>query len=131
MDLLRRRRKRQGAGWSQRPKHDLEDTAQPARCLLGKRSRQRRVGIILGRWGTWPGWTPLLLRMLGANGKFDFLLVSEEALSLIDDVQPVVKVPWKTRDSTAAIGTSESAKPTTPSCANSFRTTLHGERGEC
>jgi len=43
------------------------------------RHLQRRVGIIIGRWGGWPGWTPLLLRMMGTNTQFDFLLISDSS----------------------------------------------------
>ena len=36
------------------------------------------VGILVGRWGGWPAWTPVFLRTLAANPTISFLLLSEE-----------------------------------------------------
>ena len=36
------------------------------------------VGVLIGRWGRWPPWTPLLLRSLGANPTITFILLSDE-----------------------------------------------------
>ena len=39
------------------------------------------VGILVGRWGGWPPWTPFFLRTLAANPTITFLLLSETAPS--------------------------------------------------
>ena len=35
------------------------------------------LALLVGRWGGWPGWTPLFLRTLGSNPTIDFLLLSD------------------------------------------------------
>ena len=35
------------------------------------------LALLVGRWGAWPGWTPLLLRTCAANPTVDFMLLSD------------------------------------------------------
>lgn len=49
------------------------------------------VGILVGRWGGWPPWTPLLLRTLAANPTVTFLLLSEEPPPNVDVLPPNVE----------------------------------------
>ena len=35
------------------------------------------IALLVGRWGRWPGWTPLLLRSFEMNPTIDFLLLSD------------------------------------------------------
>ena len=35
------------------------------------------LALLVGRWGSWPGWTPLLLRSFAANPTIDFFCLSD------------------------------------------------------
>ena len=35
------------------------------------------IALLIGRWGAWPPWTPLLLKTLAANPTIDFYLLSD------------------------------------------------------
>lgn len=40
---------------------------------------QPSIALLVGRWGGWPGWTPLLLLTMRANPTVDFFLLSDAA----------------------------------------------------
>ena len=47
------------------------------------------LALLVGRWGTWPGWTPLLLHTFAANPTIAFFLLS--------DVSPARSLPRNVR----------------------------------
>ena len=83
----RRKRRRQNTSSSIQPSIAPVGPARASQVLhaLAAHRAQRQappspsVAMLIGRWGSWPGWTPFLLRTLGVNGWVDFHVLTDTA----------------------------------------------------
>ena len=65
--------------------------------MAPRQPRGSRIGIVIARWQSWPGWTPLLIRTLAFNELIHFHLLSDVAPPVAPLPENVVFHRWTLR----------------------------------